>query len=91
MNTFPAKRINRDIGHDPIKPGVKGRLPLEPVYRLPSFQETFLSEIPSVLLVLDHPVDHHKGLIPVTDHQFVKGVGVSSLTSLHQYTVVWLD
>jgi hypothetical protein len=30
------------------------------VNRFPGFQEPFLSEIPSVLLVLDHPVQHGK-------------------------------
>src|ERR1700675_64493 len=90
MNPFPAKRIDRHIGHDPIEPGIKRRLSLETVNRSPSFQEPFLSEIPRVLLVLDHAVHHDKNLVPVTDDQLVKGVGISSLTSLHQYTVVWL-
>jgi hypothetical protein len=61
------------------------------VNRFPSFQETFLSEIPSVLLVLDHAVDHHKNFVSVSDHQIAKGVRISSLRSLDQNTVVWLN
>src|ERR1700722_4748167 len=91
MNSFSAKGIDRDIRHDSIKPGIKRRLALEPVNRFPSFQEPFLSEIPSVLLVLDHAVNHHKNLVSVTDDQIAKGVRISSLTSLHQNTVVWLN
>src|ERR1700752_1055116 len=72
-NSFPTKRIDRHICHDSIEPGIERRLTLEPVYRSPGFQKTFLSEIPSVLLILDHAVYHHKNFTAVTDDQIVEG------------------
>jgi hypothetical protein len=91
MNTFPAKRIDRDIGHDPVKPGIKGGLPFKPVNRFPGFEEPVLSQIPRILLILDHPVHHHKCFVSVPDDQFVKCVRITSLTSPYQNSIVWLD
>jgi hypothetical protein len=61
------------------------------VNRFPGFDEAVLSKIPGVLLVLDHPVHHHKRFAPVPGDQFVKGVRISSLTSFHKGSIVWLD
>jgi hypothetical protein len=47
---LPAKRTDCHISHAAVQPSVEGRLTLESVNRFSSFLETFLNEIPGVLL-----------------------------------------
>src|SRR6516165_214167 len=90
-NTLPAKRIDRNIGHDAVKPRIKRGFPLKPMNRFPGFQESLLSEIPSVLLIFYHPLDHSKNFATITGDQIVEAARISSLTPFHQLNVAWLS
>jgi hypothetical protein len=58
--------------------------------RFPGFQESLLSEIPSVLLILYHPVNHGKNFATIPGDQIVEGARIFSLTPFHQLNVIWL-
>jgi hypothetical protein len=49
------------------------------VDRSPSFQETFLGEIPSIAFIADNTVDHAENLGAVFGYQFAKRYSVSCL------------
>src|SRR3954463_16236270 len=52
--------VDRDIHDDAIDPGIKGGLAAEPADRFPSLNETVLSKIPCILLVMYHVINHSK-------------------------------
>src|ERR1700747_3013618 len=81
LKAFSAQRIDGHIGHNPVEPGIKRCLPLEPVNRAPRLQESFLRQIPGVLLILDHSVNHGKDLAPIFDDQLFESEWISFLTS----------
>ena len=52
--------------------------------RLPRLHETVLGQIPGVLLVMHHVIDHAKNSCSVTGNQLVECLGVTGLASFHQ-------
>src|SRR5262249_56911979 len=48
------------------------------------FEKTVLSEVPGVLLAVDHVVNHAKYSCPVAGYQLVECFGVASLASPYQ-------
>src|ERR1700741_3175172 len=80
LKPFSAKRIDGHIGHNPVEPGIKRGLPFEPVNRTPSLDKAFLRQIPGILLILDHSVNHGKDLAPIFDDQQFESEGISFLT-----------
>src|SRR6478672_10810109 len=56
----------------------------EASYRLPCFYEAVLSQIPCVLFVVDHVVNHAEYSCPVASYQLVECFGVTGLASFYQ-------
>src|SRR5690349_9565641 len=46
-----AKRVNRQVQRDTVQPRIERTSALKPVNRLPSSKESFLGEIPSIMLI----------------------------------------
>src|SRR6266542_151378 len=79
-----AQPIDRHVHNDPINPSVKLRAPAKAFDRLPSFEKAVLSQVPGVLLVMHHVVNHAKYSCSVAGYQLVECFGVASLASSHQ-------
>jgi hypothetical protein len=90
LKTFSAKRIDGYIGDNPIEPSLKRGLSFEPVDRAPRLYEAFLRQIPGVLFILDHSVNHGKDLAPVFDDQLFESEGIPFLTPPNQSNVIVL-
>src|SRR5215469_15977742 len=90
LKTFSAERIDRYVGHDSVEPRIKRGLSFEPMDGTPSLDKTFLRQIPSILLILDHSVNHGKDLAPVFDDQLFESEGIPFLTSPDQSNVIML-
>src|SRR5947209_17971930 len=80
---FPQP-IDSDIGYDPVDPGVKRRLAAKSTDRFPRLEERVLGEVPGVLLVMHHVVNHTENSRPVAGYQLVEGRGITLLATLHQ-------
>src|SRR5579863_561852 len=80
LKTLSPERIDRHVGHYAVEPGIKRGLSFEPVDRAPSLDEAFLRQVPGILFVLDHSVNHRKDLAPVFDDQLFEGEGIPFLT-----------
>ena len=52
--------------------------------RAPSFQESFLGEIPSIMLVTNDSVDHREYLGAILGYQLAEGFSISCLRSQDQ-------
>src|SRR3954466_1885743 len=79
-----AQPIDRHVHNDAVNPCVKGRASAKALYRFPRFEEAVLSQVPCVLLTMDHVVNHAEHACAVAGYQLVECFGVTSLTSSDQ-------
>jgi hypothetical protein len=79
---LPAKHFNRQIYREPIQPRVKRGSTLELVDGAPSFQKSFLGEIPSIMLITNNTVEHSEYFRVELSYQLTERLGISRLRSI---------
>ncbi len=85
---FAAQGVDGDVHHDPVNPGVKGGLAAEAADGLPCLEEPVLGEVPGVLLVVHHVVNHRINFSPVTGYELIEGCGITTLATAYEVSVV---
>src|ERR1700730_3502616 len=91
FNMFLAQPIDRHVHYDPINPRVKGGVAAEAFDRLPRLDKALLGQVPGVLFVMDHVVNHSENSCPVTGYQLIKCLGLAGLTPLDQIHVRYIS
>ena len=81
---LPAKHFNRQIYREPIQPRVKRGSTLKLVDGAPSFQKSFLGEIPSIMLITNNTVEHSEYFRAELSYQLSERLGISRLRSKYQ-------
>src|SRR5437879_11776254 len=64
--------VDSHVHHDPVNPGVKRRLSAKAPDRFPGFDKALLRQVPGVLFVMDHVINHSEYPCPVAGYQLVK-------------------
>src|ERR1700730_11068251 len=82
------KASHRQAHRDTVQPGIERRSSLKALDRSPSFQESFLGEIPSIILIAQNTVDHGEDLGAVLAYQFAERFSISSLRPTRQFQVL---
>src|SRR6185503_8627085 len=76
--------IDRDVHHDPVNPSIERGLAPKAFDRFPRFHKAVLGQVPSVLLAMDHVVNHTEYPCAVAGYQLVECFGVTGLASSYQ-------
>src|SRR5205823_5737095 len=82
FHLFFPQPIDRHVHHNPIDPRIKGRAPAKAFNRLPRFYEAILSQIPGVLLIMDHVVNQAEYPCSIERYYHYTVPGVTGLTTL---------
>ena len=91
FDLFFSQPIDGHIHNDPVHPGVKRRLTAKAADRFPSLHKTVLGQIPSVLFVMDHIINHSENACSVTSYQLVECLGLTSLALFYQIQFRHID
>jgi len=79
-----AEEVDAGVGGEPVEPGGKGGLALEPGKALPGVEESLLGEVGGIVGVVRHAVGQVIDLALVGLHQLGKGVLVARLGGLYK-------